>query len=140
MVVDMPFAIETPPRGKCAPARRSASSAMAFGASRAIALEYPEIAIQRVRCDLDNDVAAEPEARKFLVEIDEGETDAAKVSANMRHVLLHFHGHRYAEGDAQLQRWIDLFNEGLQFSDSDSNLAWEGICVALIRHPDFYSL
>ena len=82
----------------------------------------------------------DPAQRRFFVEIEPGGVDPARVSANMRHALLRFHGWRYAEDDPRLAPWIDLFDTGLTLSDADPNLAWEGICIALIRHPDFYSL
>jgi len=88
---------------------------------------------------MDHEMEVDATTRLFLKEIDPGETDAQKVSANMRHVLLRFHGRRYSEGDSNLEAWIALFNDGLLI-EGDANIVWEGICVALIRHPDFYSL
>ena len=88
---------------------------------------------------MDNETEIDSSARIFLVEIEPGETDPDKISTNMRHVLLRFHGRRYFENDPKLEPWIELFNEGLTI-EGDANIVWEGICLALIRHPDFYSL
>ena len=88
---------------------------------------------------MDNEIEVDATTRIFLKEIDPGETDSQKVSANMRHVLLRFHGRSYSDGDPELEPWITLFNDGLLI-EGDANIVWEGICVALIRHPDFYSL
>ena len=88
---------------------------------------------------MENEMEADATVRIFLKEIEPGETDLERVSANMRHVLLRFHGRRYSESDPRLEPWIALFNNGLLI-EGDANIVWEGICVALIRHPDFYSI
>jgi hypothetical protein len=64
--------------------------------------------------------------------------DAAAIEANMRYLLLRYHGQDLAVGDAGLSQWSWLFESTLHVSGNPAT-AWQAVCVALITHPDFYS-
>ena len=110
-------------------------------------IREPELFFQKylqdaahVNCNLllDDEELALPQERRFLRHIEIGETQATAVKDNLSFLLLHFHGHRYPEDHPQLELWNSLF-EGIQESTEDTKTTWKAICVALIRHPDFYS-
>ncbi|MEC7983624.1 MAG: hypothetical protein VX278_00590 [Myxococcota bacterium] len=93
-----------------------------------------------LNCDilLNKEEESTPEERRFLRYIDVGETDEDAVKENLAYLLLLFHGHRYATEHTQIERWFSLFTE-IQQNTEDAQVTWKAICVALIRHPDFYS-
>ena len=53
--------------------------------------------------------------------------------------LLRFHGHRYDVASTEVQQWTQLYTDLLPLTENNTYEAWVGVCVALIRHPDFYS-
>ena len=91
-------------------------------------------------CDslLDDEEEAAQENRRFLKYIEIGEEEPAAVKENLSFLLLRFHGHRYPLEHPQVELWYSLF-EGIQESTEDTQTTWKAMCVALIRHPDFYS-
>ena len=86
---------------------------------------------------LQDEIDAASQDRIFLTEIDISENDTTKVTSNLQYLLLQFHGQRYASDSDTISKWSSLFDSMQQASDNQT--AWTGICVALIRHPDFYS-
>ena len=66
-------------------------------------------------------------------------TDTAAIAANLRYLLLRYHGEDLPEGDPRVTPWTWLFESSFHVSDGDTMAAWRAVCVALITHPDFYS-
>ena len=62
----------------------------------------------------------------------------AAIEANMRALLLRFHGMSVGPGDATLTPWLGLFQKVWQGQGSTS-AAWRTVCIALFIHPDFYT-
>ena len=91
-------------------------------------------------CDflLNDEEEATQENRRFLLHIEVGEEESVAVKENLSFLLLRFHGHRYSVDHPQIELWYSLF-EGIQENTEDTQTTWKAICVALIRHPDFYS-
>ena len=91
-------------------------------------------------CDmlLDDEETRSLSERKFLKYIEPGETTTAEVEDNLSFLLLRYHGHRYETASAEVQTWSSLFSS-VQQNTADAQTTWKAICVALIRHPDFYS-
>lgn len=63
----------------------------------------------------------------------------ALIEANLRELLLDFHGVDLPEGDARLQPWAFLY-ESTEHTSDDPVEAWTAVCVALMTHPAFYTL
>jgi hypothetical protein len=79
-------------------------------------------------------------ARTFFVHIapDRSPRGArAATRENLAHLLLRFHGHRYAPGAPPVDAWMSLLTE-VETATGDAALAWKTVCVGLITHPDFY--
>jgi hypothetical protein len=53
-------------------------------------------------------------------------------------LVLRFHHRNLAEDHPDIKQWIWLYETALRISESDTE-AWRTVCVALIRHPDFYT-
>ena len=79
------------------------------------------------------------EERVFFVEAEATQTAMASTQANLRYLLLRFHGHDHAEDSAEIERWTDLFMMTLDATNGDPKSAWRTVCVALTTHPDFYA-
>lgn len=60
------------------------------------------------------------------------------VDDNLRAALLRFHAHKVEANAPELSSWRWLYQSALTVS-SDSEKAWQTVCVGLITHPDFYS-
>jgi hypothetical protein len=65
-----------------------------------------------------------------------------QTDANIKMLLLRFHGKSVALADSAMQPWRDLVNNvagnvGPNFGAWME--AWNAMCVALLSHPDFYS-
>jgi hypothetical protein len=75
---------------------------------------------------------------KHVSDEDDWESNPVVISANMRYLLLRFHGTHYAVGDSRLEPWLWLFRSSMH-DGSAPPLAWHTLCVALFTHPDFYS-
>ena len=70
---------------------------------------------------------------------DRGADADAKIDANLRALLLNFHGtYVPQDDDARLNSWRWLYDSSLHVSDSPET-AWRTVCVGLITHPDFYT-
>ena len=99
-------------------------------ASRAVCAELAEVELERPQ-----------DERTLLVHVsaeDTLESAPEAVEANLRTLLLAYHGVKVAEGAPELERWRWLFKSVVHLTQ-DPMQAWRGICVALINHPDFYS-
>lgn len=89
----------------------------------------------------DRDVEAAESDRVLIVGMDPSdthETNPEGVDANMRRLLLRFHGTPVSEGGVELAPWMELFSTGVEATGNPA-LTWRAVCVALITHPDFYS-
>jgi hypothetical protein len=53
-------------------------------------------------------------------------------------LLLRFHNRSLSEDHPDSKQWLWLYETALRISDSEIE-AWRTVCVALIRHPDFYT-
>ncbi len=73
----------------------------------------------------------------FLVHVEPQDTDPVKVEENLSHLLLRYHGYRYAPGSPELEPWVQLFNDATAAS-GEPVIAWATVCVTLLRHPDFF--
>jgi hypothetical protein len=62
----------------------------------------------------------------------------ARVDANLRTLLLRFHGHAVAPGGPALERWRWLFETSTRVGGTPLE-GWRAVCIALLEHPDFYS-
>ena len=91
-------------------------------------------------CDmlLDAEQQATSEERTFLKYIAPDDVSESAVRENLAYLLLLFHGHRYEENSDEVADWYTLFTK-IQQVTADTQTSWKGVCVALIRHPDFYS-
>ncbi|MCP4867286.1 MAG: hypothetical protein GY898_01030 [Proteobacteria bacterium] len=80
--------------------------------------------------------------RTLMLHADEMQTwdeDPEAVRENLSYLLLRFHGRRIGPEDVALDPWTWLFQSTMHTGNSSAQ-AWTGICVALITHPDFYTL
>ena len=61
----------------------------------------------------------------------------------LSNLLLRFHGREVEPASEQLQPWRDLHGRLAAVAAADDSIpprrAWEGVCVALMTHPDFYT-
>ena len=91
-------------------------------------------------CDdlLDAELQAASEERRFLKYIAPEDVSESAVRENLAYLLLLFHGRRYEESADEVTHWHTLFSN-IQQVTTDTSTSWKGVCVALIRHPDFYS-
>ena len=65
----------------------------------------------------------------------------ARIDANLRALLLRFHGTYVPEGQPEhpaLVRWRWLYRSA-EHTAQDPVTAWRTVCVGLITHPDFYT-
>lgn len=80
-------------------------------------------------------------ARTFLVHVGPEDTLAdseAEIRENLAYLLLRFHGATVTAESGSIDRWQQLFSE-ISSATGDPMDGWNGVCVALIRHPDFYT-
>jgi hypothetical protein len=99
-------------------------------ASRAVCTQLVEV-----------DLGRPEDERTLLVHVSAEDTmDSAPdaVEANLRRLLLKYHGVMVAEGAPELERWRWLFKSVVHLTQ-DPMQAWRSVCIALINHPDFYS-
>lgn len=81
------------------------------------------------------------------VDLDPAEEDpppsTEEVDAVLARLLLRFHGRPVEPGSEALTPWRALHDRASAAVTADDELparrAWEGVCVALITHPDFYT-
>ena len=60
------------------------------------------------------------------------------IDANLRYLLLRYHGRKVTIDDPALNAWRWLF-ESVSHVSADPSIGWRAVCVGLISHPDFYS-
>jgi hypothetical protein len=87
------------------------------------------------------------EERAILGAVDLDAPDDAARLANLRRLLLRFHGHEVtSDDDARLTPWRPLLEapidpadlDGAASTDADVEaLRWEAVCIGLATHPDF---
>ena len=63
---------------------------------------------------------------------------SADIDANLRHLLLAFHGKRFEPGAPELVQWRWLV-DSVHAASTQPTEAWNAVCVALITHPRFFS-
>ena len=69
------------------------------------------------------------------------ETEPEMVGA-LAALLLRFHGRRVDVASPELEPWRALearLQAAATETEAPPKRAWEGVCVALITHPDFYT-
>jgi hypothetical protein len=59
------------------------------------------------------------------------------IEANLRELLLRFHGRMVPSGHPLLANWTWLYRS-TDFVTQDPTQGWLGVCVGLFTHPDFY--
>jgi hypothetical protein len=90
---------------------------------------------------ITQDPGREAGARTFFLAADSEDTvsrNPAAVEANLRALLLRFHGRKIAAGSAELDPWTWMMKSAEHAHVSPSN-TWRAVCVALLVHPDFYT-
>lgn len=60
------------------------------------------------------------------------------VEANLRALLLSFHGRKVAAGAPELQPWLWLVQSAEHVS-AEQRQVWQTLCVGLFTHPDFFT-
>lgn len=75
------------------------------------------------------------------VDVNAADTPPADADAALSSLLLRFHGRRVEVGSDELRPWHDLYLRlaATEAATETPRRAWEGVCVALITHPDFYT-
>lgn len=66
----------------------------------------------------------------------------AEIDAALAALLLRFHGRRVDVASPELEPWRALearLQAAATETEAPPKRAWEGVCVALITHPDFYT-
>jgi hypothetical protein len=89
----------------------------------------------------DKVVAANGGRGVLLIDAQPSDTVASapvRVDANLRALLLRFHGHAVGPGGPALERWRWLFETSTRVGGSPRE-GWRAVCIALLEHPDFYS-
>jgi hypothetical protein len=86
------------------------------------------------------EVSGEAAAQHLFVEVSPQEpmADAESVDANLRHLLLAFHGKRFGADAPDLIHWRWLLHT-VDATSADPTAGWNAVCVALFTHPHFYS-
>ena len=90
---------------------------------------------------VDRDLSVLPPQRILMRYVDPAdtiETDPVGVDANLRVLLMRFHGRDTDQSSATLVPWRWLFESSTHVS-GDPVVGWRTVCVGLITHPDFYS-
>lgn len=83
----------------------------------------------------------EPQAVFAPVDVNATDAAPAEVDAALSSLLLRFHGRRVELASDELTPWHDLYVRlaATEVATETPRRAWEGVCVALITHPDFYT-
>jgi len=67
----------------------------------------------------------------------------AQIADALASLLLRFHGRLLAPDDLQLGPWQDLYGRletaVMAAETPEPRRVWEGVCIALITHPDFFT-
>ncbi len=90
---------------------------------------------------VEQETSAPSAPRSLMVHVGTDDTVAtapAAVDANLRYLVLRYHGHSLAEDAGVLTHWRWLF-ETVSHGSGEPADGWQAVCVALITHPDFYS-
>lgn len=90
---------------------------------------------------VERDLSVLPNQRilmRYVDPADTVETDPVAVDANLRVLLMRFHGRDSQPSSPGLVPWRWLFTSATHVS-GDPIVGWRTVCVGLITHPDFYS-
>lgn len=90
---------------------------------------------------VERDLSVLPTQRILMGYVDPAdtvETNPVGVDANLRVLLMRFHGRNTEPSSPGLVPWRWLFTSSTHVS-GDPIVGWRTVCVALITHPDFYS-
>ena len=90
---------------------------------------------------VDRETGWQPEAMHLMVHAnpdDTLETAPEAIDANLRYLLLRYHGRKVGDEGVALNAWRWLF-ESVTHVSGDPVIGWRAVCVGLISHPDFYS-
>ena len=104
--------------------------------------KFLDDAARKVCADLMDAEAARASAdRTFFVHAEPDDAwsshpDAAK--ANLRYLLLRFHGKKVAVDDPRMNPWTWLM-QSAEHVGAEAPDVWRTVCVGLIVHPDFYT-
>jgi hypothetical protein len=83
----------------------------------------------------------DPDAEKILFsQVTPEDTYAAapdKIRANLKSLLLRFHGRYVQTDDPGIELWRWLYESAEHVGESPA-IAWRTVCAGLISHPDFY--
>ena len=60
------------------------------------------------------------------------------IDANLRYLLLRYHGRKLVGDAPALNAWRWLF-ESVTHVSGDPAIGWRAVCIGLVTHPDFYS-
>lgn len=92
------------------------------------------------------DAKAAPAERVFFVHAAPTATpgqDLAAVNANLRYLLLRWHGRQLAKDAPQLENWRFLLASAQKTASgaapAQAQAGWQAVCVALATHPAFYT-
>ncbi len=90
---------------------------------------------------VEKELTQEPAERVLMVDVtpeDTAQSAPDAVDANLRLLVLRYHGRKPLENDAALSQWRWLFESATHVTQEPAQ-AWRAVCVSLITHPDFYS-
>ncbi|AKF10985.1 hypothetical protein [Sandaracinus amylolyticus] len=100
----------------------------------------------RAAITADRALEVDDEARAILRGIDVDAPDADARRANLRRLILRFHGHEViADDDPRVTPWLELLDAPIEPTDVSRTataadveaVRWEALCVGLATHPDF---
>ncbi len=86
----------------------------------------------------------EPQGVFLPIDVTDPSPPSDDVDEVLRRLLMRFHGRSMGREDPHLGPWRVLYDRLLETAassegSSSPQRAWEGMCVALITHPDFYT-
>jgi len=83
----------------------------------------------------------EPQGTFAPIDVSEASPDQADVDEALSSLLLRMHGRRVAVGSPELTPWRELHARiaATAAATETPRRGWEGVCVALLTHPDFYT-
>ena len=90
---------------------------------------------------VDQETGSEPVEMHLMVHADADDTlESAPeaIDANLRYLLLRYHGRKVGEDGVALNAWRWLFHSVTHVSGEPA-IGWRAVCVGLISHPEFYS-
>jgi hypothetical protein len=119
------------------------------GEQMSVVFEQLSLEAARATCNgaVTADRAATSGERPILGTLDLAEVDPAARLANLRRLLMRFHGHDVAsDEDARMTPWRSILEAPIAPGDLDGeadsideveSMRWEAICIGLATHPDF---